>query len=1556
MAEQNNIKVNSLNYGMDLDSLTQYIKEGDLSFALNANIQSNESSDYTYTNEPGNILCSYFKPGYEVIGTHSIVEQGKTIYFLVNTTTGDSEIGYILNKKTPPDAQLFQEDINETVDCKDCQGITNSNNPILHLSYKENCVYNTIINCKCLNFDINYPVKIVHKVLSCGTTLYFVDGKNPDRYINLNDLPFKQESLTDCISVPTNTIDCNLMNFYPDVAIPCIDVVDVLETGILEWGTYQFVIAYSNKTGDVYTKYFSITNPTPIIDLNKIETDFGQASNKSIKLNISNLDNSMYSYYNLYVIKTVRNVTSVELIETLLTTTNKYVYTGDNKTQIKIPVQEVFADFPFYRSNIITTSNGYLMKGDLKSPSYYNWQQAFNKVKLKWVSYTQPYNKLSYKNPTLTTDKRTYQRDEVYAFGIVAILKNGEQTSVFPLIGRAKNSQDAVLVANDDSLNFDVNCGDTSSISQPTWKVYNTATITKTFETTKQKGHDCDSVQYQEGEFAYTESTENYPCSPEIWGNLSNTPIRHFKFPENSLSHIHDNASWNDRIDKTNYLKPNRISPIGVRIDVNSLNDALFSLTDEDRNNIQHIKIVRGNRVNNKSVIAKGLFYNVGEYEEYDYDNNKTTNHYYANYPFNDLRQDPYLCKNTTVYNSDNIGNMSNARLDGFKGPLNQGVRYTFHSPDTHFYNPGLGNILKLETEEYGIAQSVFKEVEGHAKYKFLTLASVEVAYAIAALAIGVWVVSLGLDGNIVPIALDLYVKVLDIIRLATPYRNYCYQQNSVGNYSNFKPIGNFGDRQRKIEIGAYLTSSGYQSVGDAYTVNQYHRESSVYLKVANRPLPLPTIADNSRFTMSSSGFNKAELKKEIYNSISAYYGSIKRNIPDQYGPLNNIEWIDTGTCIPVSNGAVSYVPDVFGGDTYITRFALKRKLRFFNDDRVGFPNDADIDYEYARNISNPIYYFNTSAVPLSNVSVGSGKSGARDLADNIKDLFKSTVGLSKSNLDKRSGFLTVKGKMYLFNYGIPYFFVESDVNTEYRFAENEKEKDFYPRMAPEFDIPNYWLQEKNVPIYNDNSYIYNKDYSKQNKENAFSILPPNYTSEICKYTYPNRVIYSNPSFNDEQSDKWLIFSANDYYDFPREYGALKVLKGIENTKVLCIFENTFSVYNAYNTVKTSTKDALIGNGGMFATPPLEYNKSEVGYGGTNNNVVYTSNNGTFWIDSERTKIYNLSGQGFAEMSDSKFKMERFFNNNLGFKIKEYFPDVYTDNAFKGIGFSMGWDEKNSRLFITKLDYEPISNEVAYDSVNKVFYNKTSNKVLKLLDSKYFCDKSFTIALKTDVQRWVSFYSFKPNYYISHPTYFQTGITSGGVWSHELSNKIYQTYYNTVYPYVLEYVVNNGVQTDYLQSLTYSQEIKEYYGDNEYYTIPDGAVNFTKAIIYNTTQSTGLLNLVPKPKGNLSQFMAYPKILQDSKDILYTYYENKFSFNTFWDISLNQKNRQPIFVDSCNSLYEKTLNPLFHDYNQKVHAKNRIRGEFCKVRLIQDAYNRYKFINFFNITKNQTSF
>ena len=47
-----------------------------------------------------------------------------------------------------------------------------------------------------------------------------------------------------------------------------------------------------------------------------------------------------------------------------------------------------------------------------------------------------------------------------------------------------------------------------------------------------------------------------------------------------------------------------------------------------------------------------------------------------------------------------------------------------------------------------------------------------------------------------------------------------------------------------------------------------------------------------------------------------------------------------------------------------------------------------------------------------------------------------------------------------------------------------------------------------------------------------------------------------------------------------------------------------------------------------------------------------------------------------------------------------------------------------------------------------------------LEDTDYFKDVSWTAAYSPIIGSWLSFYSFKPNFYINHNSYFQTGISS----------------------------------------------------------------------------------------------------------------------------------------------------------------------------------------------------
>jgi len=264
--DQDNIKL-EINYGMmglNMDQTLNQIKDGTLTYALNAALENFDSSSVNYQNEQGNEFCLQFPEGYSLIGTYFINEKNKHIFFLTNPTTGDSEIGYMDNN---------------------------------------DCIYHTLVNASCLNFNIDNPIhKVVHKISNCKTEIYWTDGLNSRRYLDIENIPWKLEPGSDlCDPVPdVGNLDCNQLKIQPNFNIPELNITNVYNGGDITAGTYQFAVQYSDASGNPYTSYYSITNPTPIADTQLTTAIFDYKVGKSIEVTISNLDTSgLYLYYNI---------------------------------------------------------------------------------------------------------------------------------------------------------------------------------------------------------------------------------------------------------------------------------------------------------------------------------------------------------------------------------------------------------------------------------------------------------------------------------------------------------------------------------------------------------------------------------------------------------------------------------------------------------------------------------------------------------------------------------------------------------------------------------------------------------------------------------------------------------------------------------------------------------------------------------------------------------------------------------------------------------------------------------------------------------------------------------------------------------------------------------------------------------------------------------------------------------------------------------------------------------------------------------------------------------
>lgn len=189
-------------------------------------------------------------------------------------------------------------------------------------------------------------------------------------------------------------------------------------------------------------------------------------------------------------------------------------------------------------------------------------------------------------------------------------------------------------------------------------------------------------------------------------------------------------------------------------------------------------------------------------------------------------------------------------------------------------------------------------------------------------------------------------------------------------------------------------------------------------------------------------------------------------------------------------------------------------------------------------------------------------------------------------------------------------------------------------------------------------------------------------------------------------------------------------------------------------------------------------------------------------------------------------------------------------------------------------------------------------------------------------------------------TTFQNKNTPS-VWRHLTNPRIYNTFYGNIEPYIIEYPFSYQYYDEILQN------VKDYTRAYKYLDIPDGVFNdnarietddrwFNKAILYNGQQSSGVLELVPKPMHNLKEYLKYPIYNTDSKTITFTKSDNFYQYNTFWSLVKNKS--VPLFMTSCcdSMSLDKTINQANMDYGKRSFKKEPLRAKELRVRHILD--------------------
>lgn len=660
---------------------------------------------------------------------------------------------------------------------------TDDSNHQVGLFTEQSCEYKKLFDGVCLNFNRANLVSGVSKQnFECRYDVYWSDGLNPDRYVAVdvdnpanNDytnpdspIPWIQNCVDDngilpggcLICTNTNQVNCDKLRLETLMEQPCIRVEKGVSGGLIPNGSYYAVVAYTVQEQRV-TDYFMPSNIQPLF--------VHRNTASSLDIIIDSMDTNNFDEFELVLVQFYNGQTVASKVGIYSTRQNKITLDGLDTTwpQISlslIPIRTNIAD----KSDGIYEVGPYMLRVGPTEKFDFNYQPLANQIVTKWqsVEYPEDYYRKGGNNTG-------YLRDEVYSFFIRWIYNTGDKSVSYHIPGRPPlpsdlaDISDPCDVANaEPELNAGIPLGDIQN-----WEVKNTALLTGTPNITLDDG----GLVIAEGYMGYWQSTEYYDDNtPDVWNagshcwstltpwtvpcpgvpvpqlpypgtgytqyNLCGTPIRHHKFP--------DNATDPSGQFVTNHYKPNsnKIRIMGVKF------ENIRPPVDNDGvpiNNIVGYEILRGSRVGNESIIAKGMINNMFQYD-IDGDNDSNVNlitnrkGLYPNYPYNDLRPDPFISTKPTSFEPilGNTGpdyNDNNYKNYYPNSAYRQDV-FTFHSPDTQFYDPYLSATeLKIYGELTGVVEGAFDYPDKHPKHKFVTditfISSILIGWGIAKLA-----------------------------------------------------------------------------------------------------------------------------------------------------------------------------------------------------------------------------------------------------------------------------------------------------------------------------------------------------------------------------------------------------------------------------------------------------------------------------------------------------------------------------------------------------------------------------------------------------------------------------------------------------------------------------------------------------------------------------------------------------------------------------------------------------------------------------------------------------
>ena len=284
--------------------------------------------------------------------------------------------------------------------------------------------------------------------------------------------------------------------------------------------------------------------------------------------------------------------------------------------------------------------------------------------------------------------------------------------------------------------------------------------------------------------------------------------------------------------------------------------------------------------------------------------------------------------------------------------------------------------------------------------------------------------------------------------------------------------------------------------------------------------------------------------------------------------------------------------------------------------------------------------------------------------------------------------------------------------------------------------------------------------------------------------------------------------------------------------------------------------EAFLGSGNIFAQEPDEMVQTESGYGGTQSQwASVVTAEGYFCLDYQNRKVYLITDK----INDiGRSGMATWFRDNIPFGLEPYGIEDF-DNPIVGVGFHAVWDQKYSRILLTKRDIVPSQQFIEFFNAGTIRFNRVEGnyeiqigvlwRELDWIEGPYFHFTGWTISYSPASSSWVSFHDYIPYLYsytnqdtlsmvdrITNPSLssYEINLQKNSLHSHSTEAEV-GNFYTVLYPFEFEFVYNKAKDEDKVfYSFNY---IADVYNDRANNLLHNQG--FDKFFVYTTHQFSG---------------------------------------------------------------------------------------------------------------------